>query len=343
MRPPYRLPLLLCFAALPVLLLWNAAAAADAVRGALRLCAVTLIPSLFPFSVAARLLLSARGSLPPGRRAEALMRRLFALPGSAALPLLLGVLGGFPIGAQCAAELRERGALTPEQAQRLCALSNHAGPAFLLGAAGLTLFGSLRAGLLLWLVQLSCACAACRVLPCPALSSSAPEKPAVPEPPAAALPSAVRRAADGMLLICGFVCFFAALLAPLQPLLSRLPCAVGAVLGGALELTGGLFRLAPLPPPLRFVCASGLLGWGGLCVHLQSLCFLQPAGLRGAPYLRAKAVQAALALPVSAAAVLLWKGPDPALWPPALGGLAAGIAFFLFFRQNSGKVRRSLL
>lgn len=343
MKRLHRLPFLVCMAALPPLLLVRTAAVSVAVRDALYLCAAALLPSLFPLSVTAQLLLAVQARLPASRRLEAPMRALFGLPGCAALPLLLGTLGGFPLGAQCAAAQYERGALSEDEAERLCALSSNAGPAFLCGAVGPVLFGSVQLGMLLWLVQLAAAFAVSLAQPRPRQAVSR----ALPAPPckaAAALPLAVRRSTEAMLLVCGFVCFFAALLALPAPLLAQLPADAGAVFAGVLELTNGVFRLAPVDPAPRFVLASALLAWGGACVQLQSVSFLTQAGLPARPFLRSKAAQAAFALPLSALiAALIWRGAGARLLSPAFFGLCLLAVFFLFFRQNAGKTRRRLL
>ena len=89
----------------------------------------------------------AAAALPPALRADG---RLFGLPGDGAAALLAGLLGGYPLGAAATAGLVERGALTPAEGARLLGFANNSGPAFLIGAAGAGVFGSVRAGLALY-------------------------------------------------------------------------------------------------------------------------------------------------------------------------------------------------
>ena len=49
---------------------------------------------------------------------------------------------------------------------------------------------------------------------------------------------------------------------------------------GALELSAGIGAMAGLPvSPSSLALSSFLLGWGGLCVHFQSLAVTAKAGL----------------------------------------------------------------
>lgn len=276
-----------------------------AVTDGLRLCAAVLIPALFPFCVGSNLfvLLGLPGRL--RRRLAPVTERLFALPGEAAAPLLLGLIGGFPLGIQTLALACESGALSRRDAVRLSAFCNNAGPAFVLGAVGGTVFGSLRIGIALYVLQ-----ALAALLTGLTLRRKGPLRRSAPLPaarglsPAAALPEAVSKASLQMLQVCGMVVFFSVLIALLRLLLPlyRLPGAVAAALEGALELTNGTRALAGLSRGTAFGLAALELGWSGLCVHLQAAGILSRAGLPLRPYLRGKLLQAlwsaVLAVPV---------------------------------------------
>ncbi len=94
--------------------------------------------------------------------------------------------------------------------------------------------------------------------------------------------------------IGGYVAFFSALLevagefgypdgvaSVLAGLTGGSCAAFRAVLTGVLELSGGIGAMAGLPPtPGNLALVSFLLGWGGLCVHLQSVSAAAPAGIK---------------------------------------------------------------
>lgn len=270
--------------------------AAQAVREGLALCGGSVIPALFPFLVVSRLFV-ATGSAPAlGRLLAPLTHRMLGVSGPGGTAVLLGLLGGYPVGAQTAGELVRTGAISQREGQRLLLFCNNCGPAFALGVAGAGCFGSLRAGVWLWLIHVSAAVLTASLT----RHTSSPEgrtSPSAPQALGSAFPGAVRGAGEGMLHVCGFVVFFLVLLR----VIGRVTGLSHPVLSGAVELTQGILAL---PHTRRgFVWAAGLLGWGGLSVHGQSAAVLSGTDLPMGPYLAAKAAHAAvsvlLAWPVS--------------------------------------------
>ena len=126
---------------------------------ALTLCAGTVIPALFPFIVVTGLLVRLGFGQWLAPDMAGLMASLFRLPGCAGSALLLGLVGGYPIGARTAAELYASGDLTRQEAERLLTFCNNSNPVFLISVLGVGVFGSVRAGLWLWLIHV---CAALR-------------------------------------------------------------------------------------------------------------------------------------------------------------------------------------
>ena len=114
----------------------SAGDALDAARGALVLCADTILPSLFPFFVLS--ILFSRLGIPRalGRRLGGVAGRLFGVSGAGIAALPIGLLGGYPMGAACIAELLARREIDEAEAERLLLFANTSGPAFLIGGVG---------------------------------------------------------------------------------------------------------------------------------------------------------------------------------------------------------------
>ena len=119
-----------------VLLLWRSAVAAEAVRRGLTLCARSVIPALFPYFVVSGLFISLGFADGVGRRLEPLTRRLFGVGGAGASAFFLGLLGGYPVGGRTVGQLYRAGRLSKNEAERLLAFCNNAGPSFILGVVG---------------------------------------------------------------------------------------------------------------------------------------------------------------------------------------------------------------
>lgn len=282
--------------ALAILLLRQAETAAQAVRDGVQLCLTSVIPALFPFFAVSSLLVALGAAEAAGRVLAHPFRRLFRCGGAGCAALLLGLVGGYPVGARTAAELVRRGELSPAEGARLLTFCNNAGPAFAIGVAGVSVFGSARTGA--WLYLLHCAAALLtgllfcrRPLPVTAM-------PKRPVPPRAGLTGQFLRAVEGavsaMARVCGFVVFFLVLLRLAEGLIGPLP----PLAAGVLELTNGILRLTP--DRRGFVTAAALLGWGGLSVHCQTAAVTAGSGISLRLYVPAKAVQAALSAGLAA-------------------------------------------
>ena len=288
----------LCLAGLLVWFLADAGGVRDVMQEALRLCARSVIPSLFPFMVVTSVLLSLGFGELAAPWLAGLMEPLFRVPGAGSAALLLGLVGGYPIGAQTAAELYRDGLVSREEAERLLAFCNNSNPVFLISVLGAGVFGSVRAGVWIWLIHVFSALLtglAFRGTGAGARPSRTADRPVframglIP-----AFVGAVRSSVSGMLSVCGFVAFFYVLAHPLAALGGRLgPCLVGIT---------ELFSLTPLLTPDRFgfILAAGAAGWGGISVLCQTLAVLEGSGLRLRNCLLGKAVQGLLSLLLAA-------------------------------------------
>lgn len=264
----------------------------------LALCAGTVLPALFPFMAVTGLLTRLGFGQWLAPLFAGWMTPLFRLPGCAASALLTGLIGGYPIGVRTTAALYGEGSLTRSEAERLLTFCNNSNPVFLISVLGVGVFGSVRAGIWLWLIHVGAALltgllfrghGSGRRVP-PAVCFRAPSL-------AGAVTAAVGDAASGMLSVCAFVTFFYVLSAPLR----QLPGALAPLAVGLTEL----FSLTPLLTCDRvsFVLAAGCAGWGGLSVLCQSAAALEGADLPLRPCLLGKLAQgllsAALAVPLA--------------------------------------------
>lgn len=292
-------------AALPALALAAAFAAllrfpqevSAAVTEGLRLSVSVLIPSLFPFFICVNLT-SALGLTGVLARVFApVMRRMFHVSGAGCTAVLCGAAGGYPSGAQCVAALYREGQLSRAEAEYLLLFCNNAGPAFLFGAVGTVLGIGMTGCLLLWGIHLLSALVI-------GLVNRPKEAPNAALPPvqranaSGAVVEAVRSAGQSVLQITMFVAAFSVLARLLTMAAAHiLPDGVCTVLTGMLELSGGIAALANLPIALRWklALASFFLGFGGLCVRMQTQAVLAPAGLSGCGMLLAKLAQGLLA------------------------------------------------
>ena len=284
---------------------------------ALELCIRTVIPSLLPFFVLSILLTSALTgeSIPFLRR----LGRLCGVPRGAESLLLIGMLGGYPAGAQCVAQAN----LRKQDAQRMIAFCNLAGPAFLFGiVAGK--FSSSCAPWLLWGIHIFSALFVANLLP------------------GKSRETAVLRSGNPLRIsdalqasVCGWIILFRILIAFLERwFLWLLPIPAQVTITGILELSNGCCDLGRISSEgLRFIIAAAILASGGLCVTMQTVSVT--SGLLLKTYLVGKFLQVLFSI-FLAALLQARRMPIPILfWIAILLAIVITLKFLLKKQNNS--------
>ena len=145
-----KLPALIFCLLLMIFLLSDPKTASENVKNSISMCLFSLIPALFPFFVLSSLLCGMGVSRTLSRVLSKPFRHVFGVSGDGALPLLLGFLGGYPTGVRTVCTQYASGQITKHEAQRLLLFTGNTGPAFIIGAAGLGIFASVKAGFILY-------------------------------------------------------------------------------------------------------------------------------------------------------------------------------------------------
>ncbi len=281
-----------------VLLLAKSDNAGEAAAGALKLCAAVIIPSLFPYMAAAGMMVSLGTAQLFGKRLSGITRRLFRLPGEAASAWILGALCGFPVGAQTACSLYKENCLTKEEAERLIALANNTGPAFVIEVVGAHFWGSRGFGLTVYLAQILSALLIGGIYARRQKFPSANEAQKSPPPKQdflTVLADTVSTAAFSVLTVCGFVVFFAVILSLAENILKKI--GMGGILpflSVFLEFTGGTAHAANLGGIPGAFLTGFAVGWSGISVFAQCKVFTAPLEIRLTPAAVCKGIQGIL-------------------------------------------------
>lgn len=287
-------PYLICVAAGLLLAAFPAEASTGVIEG-LRLCGSRVIPALFPFFILSKFLIASLPALPSSR-----VMCLFGVSPRCFSALFVSFLGGYPLGAATLVSLYEQGQIEREDARRAVRFCNNSGPAFFLGMIGRVL-GDIRAGLILYLIHCVSALLVGLTLAEPYARRTCKIQKAPTKAEETATECFLRSVADSsaaLLQISALVIVFSVvkcLLGTLLPI-DRLSSSGKALALGCLELTSGV---AILPVgAYAFVIGAFLMGWGGLCVHMQTLALCAPLGVRSVflPKLLHGIFSAALAL-----------------------------------------------
>ena len=274
-----------------LILILDSRTALNAAREGITLCINTVIPSLFPFFVLSCLL---TGYLDQFQfRFLRPLGVLCKMPRGSEPLMLLGLLGGYPAGARNIAQSHSTGSLTTQDARRLLGFCSNAGPAFIFGVAA----GQFREKWVpwaLWAVHIISA-----VLTGMLLSGKAKDHAKTYRGASLSLPQALDSALRTTARVCGWVMLFRILLDFLEKWLSFLfSNEAQIILSGLTELSIGCSSLGVIENTgTRFVICAVMLGFGGLCVLMQTVSVTGKLGL-GA-YIPGKLLHAALSFQLS--------------------------------------------
>lgn len=267
-----------------------------------------ILPSLFPFLIISNLI--TKTALPKllGKLLNPIMRFLFNLPGSTSLALFLGMTGGYPIGAKIASDLVESKVISKNISDHLITFVNNSGPLFISGAVGIGLYNSKKIGLLLLLVHYLSALIVGIIfrekenltdikneIDFTVVSLSNLGK---------TLNEAIKNALSSIFNIGGFIVLFSLISSILAntgilfvlskfffPTLSE-ETSYG-ILSGLLEVTTGINLISTIHISLlqKLIITSILIGFGGVCIHMQTLSIISKTNISIKNYFIGKTLQ----------------------------------------------------
>lgn len=271
-----------------ILILDGKTALSGAAEG-IDLCLRTVIPALFPFICISSVFLSSATAL---SWKGTVLSTVFRYPTGAGYLALPCILGGYPVGAQSVCKAYQEGCLKKDEAQRLLAFSNNAGPSFVFGVVG-QMFPKPWFPWALWGIHIAGALVAAH---CVSNVDTAQHSDRQPEQSNGNLMVGAVRT---MGVICGWVILFRVLIAfQNRWFLWFLPESARIALIGLLELSNGCCELPKIPDiRVRFILCSAMLAAGGLCVTAQTASVTKGLSLRC--YFPGKIIQVLVSLLIS--------------------------------------------
>ena len=261
-------------------------------RSGLYLCYEVIIPSLFPFFVCSGLLIYSGFTKILAKISGPFMRPLFNIGGAGSTALTLGIISGYPLGALTACQLYESGYLSKTETERLLAFCNNSGPLFILGAVGSAIYSSVKIGVVLYISHILST-----LLVGFLFRFYARDKHTAPT-------YSINQAEDGfsqvfskvlassinsILTVSGAVIFFAVTSGIVT---NSLPFGDGvkSFITGILELSGGTKAISQtaLPVTTKLTLSAFIVGFAGICVHIQVAAIVSKYHLSLVPYILGK-------------------------------------------------------
>lgn len=261
-------------------------------REAIDMCLETIVPSLFPFFVCSGLLIYSGLSETLAKICRPVMQPLFNINGSGAAALVLGIISGYPLGAITACQLYESGYLSKSETERLLAFCNNSGPLFILGAVGSAIYANRTIGIVLYLSHIFAAITVGILFrfyhseshKAPIYNINQPERPF-----SEVFSQVLTNSISSILTVCGAVIFFSV---ATNILTAKIPeeNIFKALFTGIMELTGGTFIISrsSLSLTTKLVLSAFIVGFAGICVHLQVIAIVKKQYLSLTPYIFGK-------------------------------------------------------
>jgi len=310
-----------------------------------------VFPSLLPFFILSELLLGLGIVNGLGVLLEPLMRPLFSVPGVGAFALSMGLAAGYPMDAVITARFRKDRLCTRIEGERLLAFTNTADPLFMFGSVAVGMFRNAGLGMLLAVahyisaflvgilfklygrgkddeaIELTARVEHERFIVSRAFQEMIRAREEDGRPLGKLLGDAVNDSIKTLLMICGFIVFFAVLIMamtkigviallslPLQALFNVLgihTSLVGPTLSGFFEIDIGSLAVSHSVAPLveKMLIVSAIIAWSGLSVHAQVASVLTNTDIRMRPYFVARVLHAVLAAVFTVVLFKIGMGP----------------------------------
>ena len=285
----------------------------------LKNCYETVIPSMFPFLIAASL--SGNGKLPNFilRPVSRLTQLFFGLPAESVFAVLLGQTGGYLSGVKSVNSLCESGIISSSQAEKLMFFCINPGIGFAVNAIGSIMLSSRDSGRIIFLSvcisSMLCGIIG-RFVPYKTNINKKGKKP-IPSFSEAVV-SSVSSGTFSLLTACSFVCIFSGITAVIDTYIPDGNIKTAAIC--LLEITNGCL-FASKEMSLPFI--SSICAFGGLCVHMQIFASADNFKMRIPLFYAFRILHAVLSFGIchlilwlfpSEAQVMVNVTPEAALW-----------------------------
>lgn len=247
------------------------------------------------------------------------MKPLFNVPGEGIFALLMGIISGYPVGAKLVSKLKEQNLCNSIECERLIAFTNNSGPLFIIGTVGISLFHSIKIGIILFISHIL---SSILVGLCFRWWKREDEKKLIKNLRflesnntlsfsnlGEILTKSISGSINSIFIVGGFVILFSVICSILQEsnLLNFLSfllipffkifgvntSLVNSTLMGFIEITNGLSNISVFSYSYSSILiTSFLLGFGGISILLQVLSITSKQNISIKPYIIGKLMQA---------------------------------------------------
>ncbi len=278
---------------------------ANSCLNAISVWAFNVLPTLLPFFILTRLIVNL--SSPKPNKMDKFFKKIYHTSNSSTI-YFLSIISGYPMGAKLICNLFEMKRITKNEAKRMLSFCSVSGPMFIIGTVGISFLCSFKAGVIVLISNILASLVNGLIYRGKAekeLDFSCSAEPTN----ANLLYDCVYDSLISVLMVGGFIVmsflfidilenlkittFFANLISMKTNLNADV---IRSIFKGGIEITRGVLDLGKTTISLRAktIIASGLVGFGGVSVLMQSQSFLSRLKLSAKTMLLQKFSQAIL-------------------------------------------------
>lgn len=150
------LPILLSILVLTIIiiLISNPTKYNESVKTGFMLFANCVFPGLFPFLILTKILTDLGFVKKLSKAFSKLTNKLFHVSGISSYIFIMSALCGYPMGAKLTADLIKSNVINKEESQKILSFCSVSGPVFTLGTVGVSMFGSFKIGIIIFISHL---------------------------------------------------------------------------------------------------------------------------------------------------------------------------------------------
>ena len=254
-----------------------------------------VLPALLPFMISINLLKATPFPLMLSKILSPVSSKIFGLSSYGIFAAVSGFLSGYPIGAKLVSELYTEKKITGKEAQYLLSFTNNSGPLFIIGTVGTGLLKDRNTGFFLLAIHYISAIIIGLLLPKPKtkITYIGTHK---TFNIGRELKSSIYNGIEAIVLVGGYIVFFSIICSILHTFLKDMNINIylKALIFGILEITNGCKELKSAAP-LSLSLISGIIAFGGLSIHSQSIGYISSTDLSVKKYILSKAFQGIIA------------------------------------------------
>ncbi len=242
-----------------------------------------LIPSLLIFMIFSNIVMNSSLKNIISRPFKLLAKYIFKINNNHMSIVILSLIGGYPIGAKLLSNAVKDKHLSVKNAERMLSYCVNCGPAFIISGVGVSLFGSKKIGLIIYLSQVI----ACLIVGFLStlfvdttdniniINDNSNDKNF-----STLLVNSVNDSIKSLAIICGFVVAFSSFMPLLSLFLKNINPNYRYLIEGILEVTIGCNNLSNIDSANNIILACAFTAFGGVCVHLQVCAMIKGTGIR---------------------------------------------------------------